>query len=299
MSGVYSIPEDFYISVQDYFIDVLIEKYPSGAIPVTNEDGMPYVSRIPYMENFDISMGVLDINANQEAAIAKLTYLDVKIHGRQIKLAFTARDLRRSGQDLISAKNKTIIAKFLDELDEAIWHGSYEGAVKTGTGLIEQLTDVASGITEAQATAEIVFQNMKHCVQSIAAKYRSLYPIALVIDWKSYDRVSTGIATGFTMTALDVFKSAFPSVTIFVSDTILATAAHISGGTDVVGTNGRMLAFAQNPDLVRNIMVKAPSPGGPAIVNLAGDIEQIWDAYWGIKVIESTATAYTGTVLTF
>lgn len=299
MSGVYSIPKEFYISVQDYFIDVLIEKYPSGAIPIVGEDGMPYVSRIPYMENFDISMGVLDINAGQEAANAKLAYLDVGIHGRQIKLAFTARDLRRSGADVINAKNKTIIAKFLDELDEAIWHGSYEGVVKTGVGLIEQATDVNAGITEAQATAEIVFQNMKFMVQSISPKYRSLYPIALIMDWKSYDLVSTGIATGFTITALEVFKSAFPSVTLFVTDTILATAAHVTGGTDVVGTNGRMLAFAQNEDLVRNVMVKSPSPGGPALVNLAGDVEQIWDAYWGIKVIQALATSYTGTVLTF
>ena len=99
------------------FIDELRDKYPSGVIPMVGEVGMPYVSRIPYMEAIDISMGVQDINAGQEAANARLKYLDVKIHGRQIKLAFTARDLRRSGSDVINAKNKTIINKFLDELD--------------------------------------------------------------------------------------------------------------------------------------------------------------------------------------
>lgn len=298
-AGVYSIPKDFYISVQDYFIDELRDKYPSGVIPMTGEDGMPYVSRIPYMESLDISMGVLDVNAGQEAANARLRYLDVNIHGRQIKLAFTARDLRRSGSDVINAKNKTIISKFLDELDEALWHGSYEGKVKTGKGLIEQLYDANAVITAAQSSANVVFLNMKALVQKIAPKYRSLYPLALLIDWKSYDLVSTGIATGFTITALEVFKKAYPSVTIIPTDTVLATAAHVPGGSDVVGTNGRMLVFAQNSDLLRNIVVKAPSPAGPAIVNLAGDIEQLWASFWGVKVIQSTATAYTGTVLTF
>jgi len=299
VAGLYSIPKDFYISVQDYFIDELRDKYPSGVIPIVGEDGLPYVSRIPYMEAMDISMGVLDINAGQEAANARLRYLDVGIHGRQIKLAFTARDLRRSGADVINAKNKTIISKFLDELDNALWHGSYEGAVKTGKGLIEQLYDANAVITEAQATAEIVFANMKALVQKIAPKYRSLYPLALLIDWKSYDLVSTGIATGFTVAAIETFQKAYPSVTVIPTDTILATAANVKGGTDVVGTNGRIAVFAQHEDLVRNIMAKAPSPGGPAIVNLAGDVEQIWDAYWGVKVIQATATAYTGTVLTF
>lgn len=291
-SGVYSIPDDFYISVQDYIIDEIRDKYPSGVIPMVTEDGEPYVSRIPYMESIDVSMGVQDFNADQANAEARLRYLDVKIHGRQMKLGFSARDIRRSGPAVISAKNKTIIAKFLDEIDEAIWHGNTEGTVAVGTGLISQLTDVNAVITEAQSTPQIAYANMVAMVQKIAPKYRSQYPIALLIDWKSYDLVSTGIATGFTESAISTFKKAYPSVTVIPTDTILAS-------TDTVGTNGRMIAFAQHQDLLRNIMVKAPSPVGPALVNLLGNVDQLWGSLWGVKVIQETATAYTGTTLTF
>ncbi len=292
-SGVYSIPSEFSVSVQNYFIDELRDKYPSGVIPMVTEDGEPYVSRIPYMESVKVSKAILDLDAQQAAANARLRYLDVAIHGRQIKLAFTARDMRRSGPEVINAKNKTIISKFLDEIDEAIWHGSSEGNVTVGTGLIEQLTDVAAAITEAQSTAQIAFVNMKAMITAISPKYRSLYPIALLIDWKTYDLVATGIATGFTEAALTTFKKAFPSVTVIPTDTILSLTA------DTVGTHGRMVAFAQHQDLVRNILVKPPEPAGPAIINLAGNIDQLWATFWGIKVIQGLATSYTGTQLTF
>jgi len=292
-SGVFSIPKDFYIKVQDYFIDELIDKYPSGIIPMVNEDGEPYISRIPYMESVDVSMAVLDWNAEQAAAQARLKYLDVTIAGRQIKLAFSARDTRRSGPLVLAAKTKTIIAKFLDEIDDAIWHGNYEGTVLVSSGVISQLAIInTSKITEAQATGNIVFLNMKAMVQEIAAKYRSLYPIALLMDWTTYDLGATQIATGYTKSAMAVFKEAYPNVTVIPTDTILASA-------DVAGTNGRMIAFAQNEDLIRNILAKAPSPVGPAIVDLTGSIGQLWGTLWGVKVIQSTATAYTDTTLTF
>jgi len=298
-SGVYSIPKDFAISVQDKFIEELRDKYPSGLIPVVGEDGEPYVSRIPYMESEEISMGVQDWNADQAAASARLRYLDVDIAGRQIKLAFSSRDLRRSGPAVIGAKTQTIMSKYNDEIDNAKWHGNYEGNVKVGAGIIEQLADVNTVITESQGTAQLVYANMIAMIQKIAPQYRSLNPIVFIMDWKSYDLVSTGIATGFTVSALEVFKKAYPSVFIFPTDTILETAANKIGGTDVVGTNGRMLCFAQNPDVIREIRVKAASPAGPALVNLTGNVDQLWGALWGMKVIQATGTAYTGTVLTF
>ena len=298
-AGLYAIPTDAGIAVQNYIIDEIRDKYPMGLVPMVTVEGEPYISRIPYMESLKVSMGIMDVNAHQAAANAALKYLDVKIAGRQVKIAFSQRDLRRSGVDVINAKNKTILSKFLDEVDQAFWHGNYEGNVLVGAGLISQLTDVNAVITESQASAQVVYANMIAMVQKIAPKYRSQFPIAFLMDWKTYDLVSTGIATGFTITALEVFKKAYPSVTVIATDTILATAANISGGTDVVGTNGRMLCFAQNQDLIRDIVAMAPSPAGPAIVNLAGNIDQLWATLWGSKVIQSTATAYTGTVLTF
>ena len=298
-AGVYAIPTDVGVAVQNYIIDEIRDKYPMGLVPMVTVEGQPYTSRIPYMESLKVSMGIMDVNAHQAAANASLKYLDVSIAGRQVKIAFSARDLRRSGADVVNAKNKTILSKFLDEVDNAFWHGNYEGGVLVGAGLISQMTNVAADITAAQATAQVVFANMKTMVQKIAPEYRSQYPIAFLIDWQSYDLATTGIATGFTVSAMEVFKKAYPSVTVIPTNTILATAANIDGGTDTVADNGRMLCFAQNQDLVRDIVALAPSPAGPAIVNLAGNIDQLWATLWGSKVIQATATAYTGTVLTF
>jgi len=293
MAGVFSIPKDFSIAVQDYIIGEIRDVYPTGLIPMVTVDGEPYTSRIPYTEDLDVSMGVLDWNADQAAADARLKYLDVQIHGRQIKLGFSTRDFRRSGPEVISAKNKAIIGKFLDELDFAVWHGNAEGAVAVGTGLISQMTDINAKITEAQATAIVVYGNMIAMVQNIASKYRSRFPVALMLDWASYDLAVAGPGiSGFSETAMETFKKAYPNVFIFPTDTILAVG-------DVAGTNGRMAAFAQNQDLLRNIMVKPPSAVGPAIVNLTGNTDQLWGSLWGIKVIQTTATTYTGTTLTF
>jgi len=289
---VYSIPKDFYIEVQKYIIETYRDEFPGGVIPMVGLEGVPYIERIPYLTEYDVSMGVLDLNAGQAKAEAGLAYLDVAIHGRQMKLAFTARDLRRSGADVINAKNKVIISKFLSEVDEAVWHGNTEGAVAVGLGLVSQLTDVNAVITEAQTSGEVVFQNMRAMVMSIASKYRSRFPIVLLMDYASYDLAVSEIATGFTVSAMEVFKKAYPNVEVIATDTILATG-------DVAGTNGRMIAFAQNEDLVRIAMAQLPGPAGPAIVSLTGSIEQLWASFWGVKVIQSTATAYTGTTLTF
>jgi len=299
-AGEYSIPTGAGIKVQQRIIGIIRDNFATGLIPTTDEEGEPYVSRVPYLEDLDVSMGVQDWNAMQAAANAKLKYLDILIHGRQVKLAFSARDLRRSGEEIINSKTDSIFTKWAQELDKAIWHGNYEGAVKLGEGLIEQLTDVNAKITEAQATSIIAYENALVMIQNIAPEYRSQFPIVLMMDWKTYDLLGSGPGvTGFTVLAIDSLRKLYPNVFIFATDTILSTAANVPGGTDAVGTNGRMLAFAQNADLLRRVVPKDPSPIGPAIVNLLGNTDQLWGALWGLKVIKATATTYTGTVLTF
>jgi hypothetical protein len=247
------------------------------------------------MEDLDVSKGVIDWDADQALANAKLKYLDVNIAGRQMTLGFSARDLRRSGANVISAKTKSIIGKFLDEVDYAIWKGNIQEQSTLSTGVIAQATQDAAGAgtyTAAQASAAIIYVNAKYMYTAIPAKYRSRFPVVLFMDWKSYENLGSGVMTGFTISAKEVFQKAFPNCTIVPTNTILASG-------DVEGTNGRMLSICQNQDLCRLIMAKAAAPAGPAMVDLTGGVKQIWGTLFAPKVIQATAVRYTATQLTF
>lgn len=292
-TNVYSIPMDTYIAVQNRIIEVLRDEYPSGLIPVVDVEGNPYEARIPYMSESAVSKGIIDWDADQKAADAALNYVDVKIAGRQMILGFSSNDLRRQGADVITAKQLTIISRFGYEVDDVIWKGNTEGVTTLSTGLISQATDFNGKLSNvAQTTANIVFLNAVAMYQGIPAKYRTKYPCVLLMDWKSYDRMSTGIATGFTQSALSVFKSAYPNCTIVPTDTILASG-------DTAGTHGRMVIFPQNQDVLRVIRAKDIGPVGPALVDLTGGVKQLWGALFAVKVLQALAVGYTGTQLTF
>lgn len=291
---VYSIPTDFYISVQNRIIEVLRDEYPSGYIPAVTVEGEPYVARIPYMSDEDVSKGVLDWDVDQKAANAGLKYLDVNIAGRQMTLAFSSSDLRRSGAEVIGAKQNSIINKFANEVDKAVFHGNVEGVTTLSSGLISQCTDFNAKLTNvAQTTGVIVFGNAKAMYQGIPAKYRSKYPVVLLMDWKSYDLLGSTIGvTGMTISGLQTFNAMYPNCTIVPTNSILA-----SGDTE--GTHGRMVIFVQNQDVVRKIIAKDIAPCGPAIIQLDGGVKQLWGALFAVKVIQATACGYTGTQLTF
>lgn len=292
-TNVYSIPLDTYVAVQNRIIETLRDEYPSGLIPVVNVEGEPYVARIPYMSDEEVSKGVLDWDVDQAAANAALNYLDVKIAGRQMIIAFSSSDVRRQGADVINAKIMSIIRKFTSEVDNAIWKGNIQGVVTLSTGLIAQATDFNGKLNNvAQTTANIVFLNAIAMYQGIPAKYRASNPVVLLMDWKTYDRMSTGIATGFTQSALSVFKSAYPNCTIIPTDSILASG-------DTAGTHGRMVIFPQNQDVLRVIRAKDIAPAGPALIQLDGGVRQLWGALFAVKVIQALAVGYTGTQLTF
>lgn len=291
-TNVLSIPEDFYISVQDYIINEFRENYPAGLIPVENLDANPYIHRIPYFDDLDVSKGVLDWTSEQKRADNILSYLDVPIFGRQMKLAFTNRDLRRTGLDIIDAKMQAIIEKFLDEVDECLWHGNIEGKVTLNTGLLTQATNVA--LTTPADTSAKLLANLQLMITSIPVKYRSKNVIVLMMNWSMYDKISTAlIGTDTATTVLQVFKAAYPDVVIVKNSSAVLAAA------DVEATHARMFSFPQNINVIRNVKAKEVSPIGPAIVTLTGAVEQLWGTLFAPKVIKADAVYYNDTVMTY
>jgi len=293
MTTYYSVPTDEYITLQNYVIGEFRENYPGGLIPVENIEGEPYHHRIPYFEDYDVSKGGLDWTDEQVKANTKLQYLDVPIFLRQMKLAWSPRDVRRMGQGMISAKQQAIMNKFLDEVDYALWWGNIENGVTLSTGILAQATDashlnIAAGDSVLDSAAELL-HGLKTMVQKLDPKYRKL-PLVLLMNWGFYDKIALElVGTDTATTVLQVFKSAYPNVNIIVN----SKAVMKTGDTEAA--NGRMCIFAQDVNVLRNVKAKEVGPVGPALVDLTGGVEQLWGTMFAAKVLFATGIYYTGT----
>ncbi len=285
-AGEYSITPETYESIQNYVIGVYKENYPGGLIPVENVDEGVYIHKIPYFEEYDVSKGILDWDAEQKRADAKLQHLDVPIFGRQLKFAWTTRDLRRSGQDIIDAKNKAIINKFLDEIDYALWHGNKEGNVTLNDGLLSQATVVEdlNGSDSALVAAAGLIAGMRKMVTTMPVKYRSL-PLVMLMDWHFYDLISEKYITT-DVTVLEAFQKAYPGIHIIKNNEAVLDPS------DEVGTEMRLMLFPQDINILRNVVAKEVSPVGPALVDLTGAVQQIWGKLFAPKVVKSDAVLY-------
>lgn len=287
-NNVLTIPENVYTTIQNYVIDTYREKYPSGLIPVENIGGEPYTYRIPTFSDVDVSKGVLDWDAEQARADKILNYLDVPIFGRQMKIAYSARDLRAQGADIIDAKKQAIMTKFLDEVDYAIWHGNKEGDVTLSSGILAQATSVVDldGTDSALVGAAGLLAALKKMVTSMPVKYRTNAPIVLISDWHFYDHCATTFLGTDTATSVAAsFKAAYPNVYWFQTNNILDSA-------DTAGTNYRLFAFAQDPNILRRVVAKEVSPVGPAIMDLTGSVEQLWGTLFAVKAVDATGVLY-------
>lgn len=289
-TNVLTIPENVYTTIQNYVIDTYREGYPSGLIPVENVGGEPYNHRIPYFSDSDVSKGVLDWDADQARADKVLDWLDVPILGRQMKIAFTQRDLRMQGADIIDAKKQAIMSKFLDEVDYAVWHGNTEGNVTLSSGLLSQATTVADldGTDSALVGAAGLMAGLKKMVTSMPVKYRTNCPLVMITDWTFYDNCATTyLGTDTATSVLQAFKAAYPNVYWMCNNDAMLTS-----GTDTAGTHMRILLFAQDPNVVRKVVAKEVSPVGPALVDLTGSVEQLWGSLFAVKAVDATGVLY-------
>jgi len=287
-TNVLNIPEHVYATIQNYVIDTYREKYPTGLIPVENVDGMPYIHRIPTFSDLDVSKGVMDWDAEQARADKILNYLEVPIMARQIKIAYTQRDLRAQGEAIINAKIQAILTKFMDEIDYAVWHGNNEGNVTLSSGILGQATEVdeLDGVDNALVGAAGLLAALKKMVTSIPVKYRTNAPIVLISDWHFYDLCATTFLGTDTATSVAAaFKAAYPGVYWFQTD-------HVLDSGDTAGTNYRLFAFAQDINVIRKVVAKEVSPVGPAIMDITGATEQLWGTLFAVKAVDATGVLY-------
>ncbi len=295
-TNVLSIPENIYTSIQNYVIDTYRELYPAGLIPIENVNDS-YIHRIPYFGDQDVSKGVLDWDADQARADKVLNYLDVPIVGKQMKLAFTSRDLRMQGDAIINAKIQAIISKFLDEVDYAVWHGNVEGNVSLSTGILSQSTDAShmniAGSDSVLDSAAELLNALQTMVSKVPVKYRGAQ-LVLMMNWGFYDKIATNlIGTDTATTVIQVFKAAYPNVHI------VKNSAAVLASTDTEAANARMLIFPQDINVLRIVKAKEVSPVGPALVDLTGSVEQLWGTLFAPKIIKTEAVFYTDTTITY
>ena len=289
-TGVLTIPKSFTINVRDYIIETHREGYPSGLIPVDDDvEGEPYTHRIPYMGEQDVSKSGVDWDPTQALAEAKLNYADCSLFVQQINLGFRSRDFRHTKKLELNAKVREIIDKFLDEIDHDIFHGKTEGNVTLQTGLLAQATSVVDldGTDSALVDAASLLAGLKKMVTTIPVKYRSKYPIVMIMDHTLAETCATTFIGDSSVSVLQAFQNAFPYVTIERNNSAVLTS-----GTDTAGTHSRVLVFPQSTKILQRVIAKPVSPVGPALVDLTGGVQQLWGTLFGIKVVFSDAVLY-------